>query len=312
MHLCYDLRHMAGAAHYAIAVDDLDKFYGRRVGVAGLSLSVATGSLFGFLGPNGAGKSTAIRILMGLLRADAGQARIFGKDCWRAAAEIKREVGYVPGDLRLYPWLTCRHALRISQSIRRRDLMNRGMELAEAFALDPTVPVRHMSRGMRQKLGLILAMAHEPRLLILDEPSTGLDPLIQDRLFARLRGMAERGHTVFFSSHTLSEVELLCDRVAIMRDGRAVECDALSTLRAQAGRTIRLTWQNEQAAISTEIPAFLDVRKRNAHVWTAALRGSAGDFMRWCAGRPIEDVEIEPPDLAGLFRKYYTEEQRDS
>ena len=169
-----------------IEVDSLSKSYGRRVGVDGLSLSVGDGTLFGFLGPNGSGKSTTIRVLLGLLRPDRGQARVFDLDCWRQSARIKADVGYVPGDLRLYPWLTGRNALKLFGQIRERDLNEQGRALAGEFKLDLEVPVRHMSRGMRQKLGLILAMAHRPRLLVLDEPSTGLDPLIQDRLFARL------------------------------------------------------------------------------------------------------------------------------
>ena len=194
----------------AIETDDLTRRYGARRGIERVSLTVPDGSRFGFLGPNGAGKTTTIRVLLGFLKPTAGQARVFGRDVWRESALIKSDVGYLPGDLRLYPWLSGELALRIFGGVRGRDLMRAGRELAERFALDLRVKVRNMSRGMRQKLGLILALAPRPKLLILDEPTASLDPLMQETLRAHLRELAARGHTVFFSSHTLSEVEQLC------------------------------------------------------------------------------------------------------
>lgn len=290
-----------------IEVDSLSKSYGRRVGVDALDLSVGDGALFGFLGPNGSGKSTTIRVLLGLLRPDRGQARVFGLDCWRQSACIKADVGYVPGDLRLYPWFTGRKALKLFGQIRGQSLDAHGSELAGEFRLDLDVPVRHMSRGMRQKLGLILAMAHRPRLLILDEPSTGLDPLIQDRLFARLRMAAEEGRTVFFSSHTLSEVELLCDHVAILKRGRVVACEALESLRSHAPREASIVWKEERNQALTSPPSCLRLRERSGRCWSGTLTGGSVDFIRWCAGQAIEDVSVGAPDLAGLFRHYYRE-----
>ena len=157
-----------------IVADNLSKRYGRRLGIVGLDLTVPQGVVVGFLGPNGAGKTTTIRLLVGLLRPSGGGARIVGLDTWRQSHRIKTEVGYLPGDLRLYPWLTGRRALRIVGRVRGRDLSGSGCELAERFALDLNVRVRRMSRGMRQKLGLLLALVHEPKLLILDEPTSAL------------------------------------------------------------------------------------------------------------------------------------------
>ncbi|MCH7873570.1 MAG: ABC transporter ATP-binding protein, partial [Planctomycetes bacterium] len=170
-----------------IDIKGLTKRYGRRVGIESLDLHVPAGTLFGFLGPNGSGKSTTIRVLMGLLRPTAGSARVFDLDAWRCSHQIKAEVGYLPGDLRLYPFWTCDSALRLISKVRRRDVCEAGRELAEEFELDTDVPVGSMSRGMRQKLGLILALAHRPKLLILDEPTSGLDPIMQKRLLRRLR-----------------------------------------------------------------------------------------------------------------------------
>src|SRR5580765_3539907 len=198
-----------------IQIENLTRGYGRRRGVDRLSLNVAEGTLFGFLGPNGAGKTTTIRVMLGFLRPTAGAAKIFGLDCWSDSKAIKRDVGYVPGDLRLPSWMNGETALSIFGAVRGQDLMRSGRELAERFDLDLRVKVREMSRGMRQKLGLILALAHSPRLLVLDEPTSALDPLMQQELRALLVKMAAKGHTVFFSSHSLGEVEELCDRVAI-------------------------------------------------------------------------------------------------
>jgi len=166
-----------------IQLTSLTRRYGQRVGVEDLTLTVGEGTLFGFLGPNGAGKTTTIRVLLGLLKPTAGSASVFGLDAHGAGHRIKRDLGYLPGDLRLYPWLTLDRALRIFGAARKRDLDPKGQELAETFELDREVPVRRMSRGMKQKLGLILALAHQPRLLILDEPTTALDPIMQERLY---------------------------------------------------------------------------------------------------------------------------------
>ena len=218
-----------------IQLENLTRGYGRRRGVELVSLSVAEGVLFGFLGPNGAGKTTTIRVLVGFLRPGGGSARIFGLDCWRDSKAIKRDLGYLPGDLRLSEWMNGTTALSIFGAVRGQDLTRSGRELAGTFDLDLRVKVRDMSRGMRQKLGLILALAHAPRLLVLDEPTSALDPLMQEVLHDHLRHLAASGHTVFFSSHSLGEVEQLCDRVAIVRDGALVADESLAALRDRAG-----------------------------------------------------------------------------
>jgi len=286
-----------------VKFQSLVKRYGPRRGVDALSLEVPEGSLYGFLGPNGAGKTTAIRVLMGLLRPTSGSASIFGLDCWRDGARIKAEVGYVPGDLRLYPWLTGLSALRMFGRVRGRDLTGEGRRLAEEMDLDLGVAVRRMSRGTRQKLGLVLAMAHRPRLLILDEPTGGLDPLIQDRFRARLKSLAAAGCTVFFSSHTLSEVDDLCDRVAILREGRLVAEGTLTELRAKAGHEVLIRWRAGAGAI--EGPAFLKLDVRTAEVWEGSVEGPVSRLVDWLASKPVADLEIGRPDLETLFRRYY-------
>ena len=290
-----------------IVTESLTLRYGQRVGVERLTLRVPEGTLFGFLGPNGSGKSTTIRVLLGFLRPSAGSARIFGHDCWRDSHDIKAEVGYLPGDLRLYPWMTGHQALHIVGRVRRRDLMGAGRDLAERFRLDLTVKVRKMSRGMRQKLGLILALVHEPKVLILDEPTASLDPIMQERLSECLRAFASRGHTIFFSSHTLSEVEQLCDRVAILRDGRLVADEPLAALRQRARREVNIRWKRG-SPLPEAPPAFLDLRERYDRQWRCVLTAPVPELVEWVGHQPIEDMTIGQPDLEQLFRSYYREE----
>jgi ABC-2 type transport system ATP-binding protein len=291
---------------------DLSKRYGRRVGIDGINLDIPEGAIFGFLGPNGAGKTTTIRVLLGFLRPSDGRASVFGMDSWRDSPRIKREVGYLPGDLRLYPWLTATTALRIVGRIRGLDLTDSGADLAERFRLELRLPVREMSRGMRQKLGLILAMAHRPRLLVLDEPTSGLDPLMRQELAARLRELASSGRTVFFSSHTLSEVEQLCDRVAIVRQGRIVADEALESLRRRAPRDVTLVFEDAEAARSIQPPDFLVLGERAEDAWRCELKGSAPELVRWAAVQPIRDLTIGPPDLESLFHKFYQSPEEPS
>ena len=291
-----------------IVVQQLTKRYGRRVGIESLNLNVPEGTIFGFLGPNGAGKTTTIRVLVGLLRPSEGTARIFGLDSWRHSHLINVEIGYLPGDLRLYSWLTCDRALSIFGRIRERDLIDAGRALALDLNLDLDVPVRDMSRGMRQKLGLILTLVHRPKLLILDEPTASLDPLMQEKLYNHLRDLASEGHTIFFSSHTLSEVEHLCDRVAILREGRLIADETLETLRSRARRVVTIRWPDGEVP---KPPEFLDVYERRDRQWHASLTGSVMELVRWSAGQPIEDLSIGQPDLTVLFQQYYAHEESD-
>jgi ABC-2 type transport system ATP-binding protein len=288
-----------------IAIENLTKRYGRRVGVADLSLEVPDGSIFGFLGPNGSGKTTTIRVLLGLLRPTAGTARIFGMNCVREGHRIKAEVGYLPGDLRLYSWMTTELALRLISRIRGRELFQEGRRLIDVFGLDPAVRVRNMSRGMRQKLGLILALAHRPQLLILDEPTASLDPLMQAKLYRELRTLALQGHSVFLSSHSLSEVQELCAHVAILREGRLVAHESIENLRGRARRTVTIRWSGTAPGDGIPPPPFLTVVDRVPGEWRAVLTGKAMDLISWSATQPIEDLAIEEPDLSTLFQDYY-------
>jgi ABC-2 type transport system ATP-binding protein len=289
----------------AIETRELTKGYGSRRGVDQVTLSVGAGEIFGFLGPNGAGKSTTIRLLLGFLKASSGKAEIFGQDCWTDTATIKHDVGYVAGDVRLYPWLTARRAFQIVSEIRGQNIQPNGLQLAERFQLEPDLPVRKMSRGNRQKVALVLALAHRPRLVILDEPTSGLDPLMQDTLADCLRELADDGHTVFFSSHTLNEVESLCDRVAVVKGGRIVADEILATMKSRAPRAVTITFAAEEIAASVEVPEFATLLRRLGNDIQLQLTGSAADLTRWASALPITDISIGQPNLETLFREFY-------
>ena len=310
-----------------VVAKNLSRTYGSRRGISDVNLTINAGEIFGFLGPNGAGKSTTIRVLMGLLRASSGTARIFGEDCWSDGSTIRKDVGYVAGDVRLYSWLTTRRGLRMISKIHGRDLLPNGLRLAERFRLEPDLVVRKMSRGNRQKVALVLALAHAPRLVILDEPTSGLDPLMQDTLMMCLRELAREGRTVMFSSHTLSEVETLCDRIAIVRDGQIVEDSKLIDLKVQAPRQIVITLQEQQRASDIQWPGGVDVKYEPSsspeqssstialmvppslrhRTCILELLGTSVPFMQWAAGQHFADVVIGSPALEVLFRRYYQE-----
>lgn len=305
--MIYARRHMTAVS---ITTNALTRTYGSRRGVSDINLSIPAGSLYGFLGPNGAGKTTTIRVLLGFLRATSGTARILDMDCWRDSHRIKAEVGAIPGDLRLWPWLTGNSALRLFGRIRGRDIVARGRELAEVLELDLSVKVRQMSRGMRQKLGLILSMAHDPKVLILDEPTTALDPLMQERLRKLLRARAEAGATVFFSSHTLAEVEELCERVAIVKKGLIVADSTLAELRAQAVHEVSIAWK--PGCVPAQVPACLRLTAQSAEQWQGVLASESErdlrELLAFVASQQVADISISRPDLERIFMRYYDDE----
>jgi ABC-2 type transport system ATP-binding protein len=291
-----------------IEIEGLTRTYGSRRGIQDVNLRIPEGSLYGFLGPNGAGKTTTIRVLLGFLRATSGSARVLGLDCWRQSELVKAQVGAIPGDLRLWSWLTGRSALSLFGSIRGVDIRANGMKLAEALELDMSARVRAMSRGMRQKLGLILALSHRPKVLVLDEPTTALDPLMQERLRGILRAVAREGSTVFFSSHTLGEVETLCDRVAIVRQGRIVADSTLTDLQKEAGLDVTIEWAatlEGRLASAGDAPEGLVIEERTEMKWKGRFRGPVQPLLRHLGGVPVADITIARPDLESLFRRYY-------
>ena len=286
----------------AIVTRDLCKSYGATEALHRLSLHVPAGSLFGFLGPNGAGKTTTIRILLGLLRASSGGALVLDQDAWRAGPRLRAEVGYLPGDVRLYDHLTGRATLGFFDAARGGRGGPEIARLAARFDLNLDVRVRNYSRGMKQKLGLIQALMHRPQLLVLDEPTVSLDPLVRQTLSETLREAAGEGRTVLFSSHTLSEVEELCDHVAILRDGQLVEQDEIAALRRRAVRHVEIRLR--RGVRSPPPPAGLRVAHRADNLVVAAWSGPIEPLIAWLARGSAADVTIGQPDLQDLFMTY--------
>lgn len=288
----------------AIRLSAVTKRYGAHRGIESIDLVAPEGTILGFLGPNGAGKTTTIRVLLGLLRATSGRALILGRDCWSEGNLARRNVGYLPGDLRLYSWLTARSGVRLAASIRGTETSD-AEDLLQAFGLEPDLPVRRMSRGTRQKLGLLLALAHTPRVIVLDEPTTSLDPLVSDALYRILRERAETGATIFFSSHTLGDVERLCERIAIVRDGRIVADEPLAEIRARATRAVMIRFRDAESAAATRPPDVLRVRDRTADTWHAELTGEPSGLLDFLQSVQPADLTIGAPDLQGIFRSHY-------
>jgi ABC-2 type transport system ATP-binding protein len=290
----------------AVETDHLTKRYGSREVLHELALRVPRGSLYGFLGPNGAGKTTAIRIMLGLLRATHGTARILGHDCWSDGPRLRAQVGYLPGDVRFYDHLTGRRLLRYFNRARGGAGTAEIDRLAERFELELDKKIRSYSRGMKQKLGLIQALMHRPQLLMLDEPTTALDPLVRQSLHEELVEVARQGRTVLFSSHTLAEVELLCDRVAILRDGHLIEESEIGSLRGRAVRHVEVVFTNHvQAAI--EPPAQLTSAHFSGERLTGTWRGPVEPLLAWLRSHPVQDITITMPSLEDLFLTYYAD-----
>ena len=288
-----------------VQTKSLTKRYGELTALRRLNLRVPAGRLFGFLGPNGAGKTTALRILLGLLRATSGRARVLGRDVWERGPRIRREVGYLPGDVRFWDNRTGRATLAFLNSARGGGAGAGIRRLTRALDLDLNRRVRDYSRGMKQKLGLIAAMMHEPRLLILDEPTTALDPLIRTVLYTELRRFVADGHTVLFSSHTLSEVEELCDEVAILRDGQLVEQQPMDVLRQRAPRRVEVSLRAD-AEPPTSFPKGLSITEQTESRLAGAWTGPTERLLAWLTTCPVRDVTIAPPNLDDLFLEYYS------
>ncbi|MGH8933925.1 MAG: ATP-binding cassette domain-containing protein [Egibacteraceae bacterium] len=294
----------------AISTSGLVKSFGRTRALDGLDLSVATGEVHGFLGPNGAGKTTTLRIVLGLIRADAGQAQLLGGDPWRDAAALHRRLAYVPGDVTLWPNLSGGEVIDLIGRLRGGLDPRRRADLLERFALDPRKRCRTYSKGNRQKVALIAALASDVELLLLDEPTSGLDPLME-AVFRDCIALERRnGRTVLLSSHILAEVEALCDRVSIIRDGRTVESGTLAELRHLTRTSISAELANPPSGLA-ELPGVHDLHvdgtRVRCQVDTAALDG----VLRHLTTAGVRSLTSQPPTLEELFLRHYRTEERD-
>ncbi|MCA1008698.1 ABC transporter ATP-binding protein [Rhodococcus hoagii] len=294
-----------------IEVDRLEKTFGTTRALDGLDLTVGEGEVHGFLGPNGAGKSTTIRVLLGMLRANGGSATLFGRDVWRDAVALHREVAYVPGDVTLWPSLTGGEIIDLLARMRGGLDTTRRADLIERFDLDPRKKARSYSKGNRQKVAVISAFSSHARLLLLDEPTSGLDPLMEKVFRDCIAEARDRGVTVLLSSHILSEVDALCEKVTIIRAGKSVESGSIASMRHLSRTSITAELTGDLGDLG-RIPGVEDIRIDGRTLHCQVDADSLGALIRTLGDTGVRSLVSTPPTLEELFLRHYelTEEVR--
>jgi ABC-2 type transport system ATP-binding protein len=288
-----------------IRTSDLTKYYGKARGVIDLDLEVQPGEVFGYLGPNGAGKTTTIRLLLDFIRPTSGRAEVLGLDSHAQSIEIRRRTGYIPGDLVLYENMTGRELLRYFGHLRGGVEWKRVTALAERLDLDMSRQIKALSKGNKQKIGLVQAFMHAPELLVLDEPTSGLDPLVQQEFYRLLREVKAAGTTVFLSSHVMSEVEHICDRVGIIRDGKLVLIDEVGRLKANAVRRFEIEFARPvPGEVFDHLPNVSDVSVENGFV-RCTVSGPVDALVKVAAQYEVNTITSHEPDLEEIFLSYY-------
>jgi ABC-2 type transport system ATP-binding protein len=289
-----------------IDITDLSKFYGKARGIEHINLEIGEGEIFGFIGPNGAGKSTTIRLLMNMIFPTGGSARIMGMDVIRETKKIKSVVGYIPSDANAYSSMDVHEFL--SYCIRFYNVPDgeqRISELSEMFELDLNRKIADLSMGNRKKVSIIQSIMHSPRLLILDEPTTGLDPLMQSVFFELLRSENKKGMTIFFSSHILGEVQMLCKRVAIIKEGKIIQLEDIDNLRKKQLKKVRIEFGDQVNNENIGIPGIESVIILSESTISFMYSGNINELIGFLAGRWINNLMIEEPSLDEIFLHYY-------
>jgi ABC-2 type transport system ATP-binding protein len=289
----------------AVSLDRVTKIYRGGGGVRELSLDIVVGEVFGFLGPNGAGKTTTIRLVLDLIRPSSGRITVFGLDSRDDSVAIHRRVGYLPGELALYERLSARQILSHFAHLRGGLEWSRVQHYVDAFELDVDRPVRSLSRGNRQKVGLVAAMMGDPEFLVLDEPTSGLDPLVQRTVQAEVRRATSEGRTVLLSSHVLSEVGEVADRVGLIRDGRLIAIESVAQLQGRAAHLVEVRLRDAHDV--TELLALPGVVSHQVHGSTLALEvtGDLNGLVAALARHEVDDLSIREPTLEELFLRFY-------
>lgn len=286
-----------------ITTESLTKHYGKVVGVQELALEVFEGELFGYLGPNGAGKTTTLRLLMGMLRPNGGTATVLGLDAWKDSVAVNALVGYLPGDAPLYERLTGEGHIRFIAGFNDHG-EKEGFRLAERLGLELDRKVSGFSRGMKQKLALILALMKKPPLLLMDEPTSGLDPLVQQTVYEILNEYREDGSTVLFSSHNLPEVEKICDRVGVIREGHLAGTERMEDLRNKRLRNVEIIFSEEVPDNLGELPGVTDLELAGNRV-QLKLKGEIDPLIKMVARYRVADFSVSHASLEDVFLEFY-------
>lgn len=287
-----------------IEINNLTKYYGKERGIIDVSFNVEEKEIFGFIGPNGAGKSTTIRTLLTLIYPTSGSAKIFGKDCIKYGSEIKNEIGYLPSEVFYYDKMKVIDLLKYSASFYKKDCSKRIKELTEIMDLDLYKRIDDLSFGNKKKVGIVQGLLHEPKLIILDEPTSGLDPLMQQKFFELLQEENKKGATILFSSHILGEVQRLCNRVAIIKEGKIIQLEKISALQENNYKKIKVqtTMNLDRNYFNIAGVSNLEVKQNNI---SFLFRGNINSIMKKISEIEIANVWIEEPDLEEIFLHYY-------
>jgi ABC-2 type transport system ATP-binding protein len=291
----------------AIEINGLTKTYGKARGISDISFHVEQGEIFGFIGPNGAGKSTTIRTLLSLIYPTSGNAKILGKDCIEFATEIKKDIGYLPSEVFYYDNMKVKDLLKYSASFYKKDCSKRIKELAEIMDLDLNKKIDDLSLGNKKKVGIVQGLLHEPKLIILDEPTSGLDPLMQQKFFELLEEENKKGATILFSSHILSEVQRLCNRVAIIKEGKIVTVEKISALKENNYKKFKIELKSDVNQSYFNIEGTNNLEKKDKEI-SFLFRGNINTVMKRIAEIEISNLWIEEPDLEEIFMHYYEKE----
>lgn len=286
----------------AISVSGLTKYYGESKGIENVSFDVSKGEVFGFIGPNGAGKSTTIRTILGLLKASAGESFVLGKNTAQYGPEIRQKIGYLPSEVHYYDEMNAQELLEYSARFFPQADTKLIGELSEYFELDLKKQISDLSFGNKKKCAIIQCLLHKPEVLILDEPTSGLDPLMQNRFFELLEKQNEEGVSIFFSSHILSEVQRMCDRAAIIRDGEIVKIENIQTLLEKQLKKVRVVFEKESYM---NCPANANNIKQKAASLSFDYTGNMNALSSWLAAQQLQDMVIQEPDLESIFMHYY-------
>lgn len=290
-----------------IEINNLTKMYGKSRGISNISLTIEEGEIYGFIGPNGAGKSTTIRTLLGLIAPTSGSAKIFGMDCVEFGPEVTKNIGYLPSEVFYYDGMKVIDLLKYSASFYKKDCSKRMRELAEIMNLDLNKKIDDLSLGNKKKVGIVQGLLHEPKLIILDEPTSGLDPLMQQKFFDVLKEENKKGVTILFSSHILSEVQRLCDRVAIIKDGEIVQIEKISVLKENNHKSFKIETKDNVSKDVFTIDGVTNLAKQD-NSFSFLFRGDINTVMKKIAEIEILNLWIEEPDLEEIFMHYYEKE----